>query len=619
MAYLIPDNLASRKDVPEPIRRVARAFAVGCEDDVTVWYEPLFDPAGRHPHLVVLEPRVGVVVLEVLSGRDPIPDVRAAAAAPPQARADALAATLRTALVDHPMLSSVPVGAAVAFPGVDRAEAAQLGVDDVLDLDVCLFKPDLDAAVHDGDGGRLLRCCTRAVGVGGAPLEEELAAPQVAELRGVIHPDVVITGRRSLPAGPPGPRDGALLTAGAGKAGGPGESGGGAGEEGEDRVEVLDRRQEAFAKSLGNGHRVIRGVAGSGKTLVLVHRARLVARLQPDRRILVTCFTRSLASMLRGQLAEHRNVDVVHLDKLMGRVIRQAGVEHPGYRNGSGPVARAALEAVHRSRTPRYGAVLIDEAQDFDTGALRFCVALLASAEVEEQDLVVVADSAQNIFRRSFRWKDAGIRAQGRTRLLRVNYRNTREILDFAHRFLTADPAISVDEVPDPEDELSIIPAESAERHGPVPAVTVARTPDEEVRLVVDAVLSRVAAGSASRSVAVLHGDVVHGRGLEPRRLVAALRAAGVAVFWVTDPEQRANRDRAGSAGEPVIVSTIQSAKGLEFPDVVVCGLGARDGDLTTARKLLYVGFTRAVERLAVVAGPHSPFRDDVVHARSPA
>jgi ATP-dependent exoDNAse (exonuclease V) beta subunit len=62
-------------------------------------------------------------------------------------------------------------------------------------------------------------------------------------------------------------------------------------------------------------------------------------------------------------------------------------------------------------------------------------------------------------------------------------------------------------------------------------------------------------------------------------------------------------------------VSTIQSAKGLEFPNVIVCGLGARDNDHITARKLLYVGFTRAVDQLSVIASADSPFRSDVEHA----
>jgi superfamily I DNA/RNA helicase len=456
----------------------------------------------------------------------------------------------------------------------------------------------------------------------GTPLAEELSDRQVAELRGVIHPDVLITGgvpaaREPSSTGGMSPNvAGALFIAGTGPGGdgAGGDSGEGAGGA---AVKVLDRRQEAFAKSLGHGHRVIRGVAGSGKTLVLVHRARLLARLRPGERILVTCFTRSLASMLRAQLAELPGVEVVNLDRLMKQAIDGAGLRHPGYGRGARPVAEAALDAVRRTGEPRYRAVLIDEAQDFDTEALRFCVELLDATEPDGQDLVVVADSAQNIFRKSFRWKDAGIRAQGRTRVLRVNYRNTREILELAHRFLTADPAISVDEVPDPEDELSIIPAESAERSGPAPTVVVADDADDEVRRVVEAVRRRWSPGMASRSIAVLHGDAQRDQAFRPARLLAALRAAGIPAFWVTDPQQRGNRDRAGSAGAAVVVSTIHSAKGLEFPEVVVCGLGARD-DLTTARKLLYVGFTRAVDRLTVVVGASSPFRDDVLRAGSP-
>ena len=68
MAFLIPEGLRSRKDVPESIRRVAGALQTALDDDVTVWFEPLFDPMKERPHLVVLEPRIGVVVIEVLKG-----------------------------------------------------------------------------------------------------------------------------------------------------------------------------------------------------------------------------------------------------------------------------------------------------------------------------------------------------------------------------------------------------------------------------------------------------------------------------------------------------------------------------------------------------------------------
>ena len=45
---------------------------------------------------------------------------------------------------------------------------------------------------------------------------------------------------------------------------------------------------------------------------------------------------------------------------------------------------------------------------------------------------------------------------------------------------------------------------------------------------------------------------------------------------------------------------------------MVACGLGVRD-DLITARKLIYVGFTRAINDLTVIVGKDSPFRDDLL------
>jgi superfamily I DNA/RNA helicase len=269
------------------------------------------------------------------------------------------------------------------------------------------------------------------------------------------------------------------------------------------------------------------------------------------------------------------------------------------------------LEALKTQGGPKYRAVLVDEAQDFDTSQLEFCVQLLESGDVDDQDLIIVADSAQNIFRKNFRWKDAGIKAQGRTRLLRVNYRNTREILRFAHAFLTADPAISVDEAPDADDELSVIPAESTERTGPKPNLLVVNGIDDEVNAIVTE-LKRLGASSApARSVAILTGDQPGERSGRSQAIVRALEAANLAAFWATDPKHKDNKDHVGSALEPIIVSTIHSAKGLEFSKVIVAGLGVGD-DPTTARKLLYVGFTRAVDELTVVVDRESPFLYDV-------
>lgn len=100
-----------------------------------------------------------------------------------------------------------------------------------------------------------------------------------------------------------------------------------------------------------------------------------------------------------------------------------------------------ALEALGRGALTRYRGVFIGEAQDFSTSALRFAVGLL---DERYDDLMVVADAAQNIFRRKFTWEAAGINAVGRrTRTLDVNYRNTKETVELAAAFLLQDAKLS--------------------------------------------------------------------------------------------------------------------------------------------------------------------------------
>ena len=83
-------------------------------------------------------------------------------------------------------------------------------------------------------------------------------------------------------------------------------------------------------------------------------------------------------------------------------------------------------------------------------------------------------------------------------------------------------------------------------------------------------------------------------------------------------PEPR--QAHAGDAAEPVIVSTIYSAKGLEYPHVIACGLAPLGGPASAvrtlaARKLAYVGFTRAINRLTVIARTGTEFTGDLLHA----
>jgi superfamily I DNA/RNA helicase len=253
--------------------------------------------------------------------------------------------------------------------------------------------------------------------------------------------------------------------------------------------------------------------------------------------------------------------------------------------------------------------VLLDEAQDLGTTALQFAVNLLKPGC---EDLVIVADAAQNIFRRRFSWRQAGIQAQGRTRILRVNYRNTREILEFASRFLLASRTLRPEEVPDPEDEQAIIPPESAARSGSAPEVRIAPHLDAELQAAVEVIRGALHQRSAPRTAAVLYASQYDGGRERAGALYERLRQHRVDVFWATDPSDRTARDRIAEASEPVILSTIHSAKGLEFPIVALCGLWRDDQDLESNRKLAYVGMTRATDRLVVIARDHTPLLGDL-------
>lgn len=60
----------------------------------------------------------------------------------------------------------------------------------------------------------------------------------------------------------------------------------------EDQIKLLDQEQEKSVRELGEGHRLIFGVAGSGKTILLIARARILAKRHPNWKILILCYNK---------------------------------------------------------------------------------------------------------------------------------------------------------------------------------------------------------------------------------------------------------------------------------------------------------------------------------------
>ncbi len=139
-------------------------------------------------------------------------------------------------------------------------------------------------------------------------------------------------------------------------------------------LDVMDREQECLAKSLGDGHRLVRGVAGSGKTIVLMCRVRHLLEAHPDWRILVLCFNRVLAEHLSRTIGAHGRLQILTFHAWCARELRLANVAMPPAPERGQPwheyweqVPRLLLDAyaTGQARAGTYQAILVDEGQDF--------------------------------------------------------------------------------------------------------------------------------------------------------------------------------------------------------------------------------------------------------------
>src|SRR5690606_9216461 len=85
--------------------------------------------------------------------------------------------------------------------------------------------------------------------------------------------------------------------------------------------------------------------------------------------------------------------------------------------------------------------VLVDEAQDFAPSWFNVVKAVMKP----EGTMLVCDDPTQSMFK-YFSWKEKGLHVQGRTSVLRVPFRSTREITRAAYSLVEADPILSAEE-----------------------------------------------------------------------------------------------------------------------------------------------------------------------------
>ena len=603
MAFLLPENIPSRSGVPDRLRQVARALRDFTSEDVTVW---LRETAGGFPYLIVLDPAAGIAVIDAPSlsagrrrrrGLGRVFDSFDMIGVPDEV---ARKATELRQGVDAAAVARLPVKCVLAVPDHDEVSLAQLGQQEQ-GLPI-LTRPDLA-------DGRLESALGRILG-GGRPRPLHVHEEKLA--RAVVNPEIVLPRSRAEnlplfqdPEIPP-----------------------------EDVIQVMDREQERVAEHLGAGYRVLRGVAGSGKTLVLAHRAWYLHKHWPNLRILVLCFNRVLANALDKMVDSDERLEVTNIDRLAYDLAeRRGGRAQPdppaearagrARRGDRSDFDRRVIQATGVARgltdSERFDVVLVDEAQDFDHPRLDLAYAMLKSdrqrpdpARPDRDNFVMAYDVAQNVYRRGgARWSPPGVDGQGRPRtargrstVFRKNYRNTREILGFAMNFLAGSPDWASAAV-DLDDPAALIPPEAAKRSGPRPGLTACRDLRGEAERMASRVAELLDGGVAVHDIAVLYGCAEL-----QQELLLAFSHRGLPYFHVQERGyggRQINRDKAVGVRDKVRASTLTGIKGLEFSRVLVGGVNhvqvhdVEVGDqFQAAKSQLYAAMTRAMDELEI-------------------
>ena len=641
MARLIPDTALTAAEMTLGEKKLVRGLYQNLDDECVVWYQPKL-PKERRPDAIVYMPTIGLLLYEVKdwSLRNIVsanPDVwelnhgeRTEKHTNPFKQARGYFYELQekckrvAALVysdgKHAGKVKLPMATCVAFPNIGYEEFLKSGFEQTLDAKYILFKEDI-AEIGATLTGKLLRDRLREAFDPWWP-SDELEAEELNALRGILYPEITAQQR---------------------------DKGGNV------RNIILDENQEQVAKKIGAGHKIVRGVAGSGKSLVLCSKIRLLLEEKPDYRILLTCYNISLVSQLRYYLhsfsdmagatedskkAIEERVQIVHFHGLCSNLFSQTHTKWPfineeqikktaRFQNLKEHEREAELDELSSALLgqelqkvaltndlPLYNAIMVDESQDFHPSWMKALTLLL---DGKSNFLLLAEDPNQKIYPRTFSYKDAGVDVVGGGKIfnLPMAYRSTKEIV------LTASKLVKTSDwdkfYKDFIEETATDDATTQTvKAGMYPQIIIKPEYEDACDFIAHDIQEKLKGGYKFGDIGIIYlttkkkdalaeeqlklfdtfQDVHYVNGLRAR-----LAAGGIPNFWLSqDREAKRAYDQ---FREEVTITTLFSAKGLEFEIVYLVGLELYPWCKRNQREnasMLYVAMTRAKSELFMLS-----------------
>jgi superfamily I DNA/RNA helicase len=215
---------------------------------------------------------------------------------------------------------------------------------------------------------------------------------------------------------------------------------------------LSNEQQRLCGYTLDGKPRLVRGVAGSGKTVVLSHwLAKTVQGLQPGQRlrVWVVFANKALKRLIEATVEQAwreeggqgdfpwHTVDLFHVLDVLEQMRIEAAIN--GWQGDPYDYDSKASQVLARrpvgSLAQRCDALFIDEAQDMGPNTLKMLFGLVRQtdpADANSRAVHVFYDNAQNVYGRGTpTWTQLGLNMQGRSAVMKKSFRSSQPIAEF--------------------------------------------------------------------------------------------------------------------------------------------------------------------------------------------
>ena len=401
------------------------------------------------------------------------------------------------------------------------------------------------------------------------------------------------------------------------------------------KVFRLDTNQINIINSIKPGHKLMLACAGSGKSVLLISKCFKIASLHEDedpkknKRFLLTCYNKNLNDMYNWRINiagfRERNVDSVTFHKLCKSLLDEIGACYD-QNDFDGIFELARRKLYDGSIKRRYYGIFIDEVQVFKPEWYEFCYDLLENKENDDYFFVVCGDKSQDIAdnmkkgKAPWQGNDRLPNFRGNSLRLETNYRNSIEINSYINRFTEIAKNYASKYNIELKEDKDYILRGTAVRNGNDPKV-IKSDRYKEAQDVIDIIKDlNENKGIELYDIAVLFAQ----RQYKPQSYYV--------YKWIKDKLNDEEIDYSELAPpvdefrtsygyrQGVTLCTVNSALGLDFKAVIICGLKSmgvhwssntekslldideeKENDFIKNINTLYTGCTRARDELYII------------------